>query len=84
MPDTTNKNASKITNKCDLGTLLTDFFKFFGKQFDYEHMGISIRDTGSYFPKVFNNNLKDTLGNNKSNNRLHEIGMIHSIPVYFL
>jgi DNA polymerase sigma len=41
-----NKNA---------GVLLTEFFELYGVNFNYEHVGISVRATGSYFSKEDSN-----------------------------
>eukprot|EP00741_Cyanophora_paradoxa_P003034 tig00000663_g2946.t1 len=35
----------------DLGTLLADFFLLYGRSFNYQTTGISIRDGGSYMPR---------------------------------
>lgn len=35
----------------DLGKHLIDFFEFYGTRFNYEDVGISIREEGFYFPK---------------------------------
>jgi non-canonical poly(A) RNA polymerase PAPD5/7 len=35
----------------DLGKHLIDFFEFYGVNFNYEEVGISIREEGFYFPK---------------------------------
>eukprot|EP00347_Sterkiella_histriomuscorum_P022131 403331574 len=39
------------TNNLDLGKQLLDFFKLYGTEFNYQHVGISIRDGGFYYQK---------------------------------
>lgn len=39
------------TDKMDLGYHLVEFFKLYGHDFNYDHVGISIRKEGSYFSK---------------------------------
>jgi non-canonical poly(A) RNA polymerase PAPD5/7 len=36
----------------NLGCLLHAFFELYGKQFNYQSVGLSVRDGGSYFAKV--------------------------------
>ena len=48
--------------KCDLdegnlGVLLTDFFEFYGKKFDYSSYGIRLDGGGSYFEKMYDSAL---------------------------
>ena len=45
------KMGGGATEKIDLGKHLIDFFEFFGVQFNYEDVGISIREEGFYFTK---------------------------------
>ena len=45
------KNGGGQTEKIDLGKHLIDFFEFYGVQFNYEDVGISIREEGFYFTK---------------------------------
>eukprot|EP00347_Sterkiella_histriomuscorum_P011055 403373923 len=40
------------TDKMDLGKHLIDFFELYGTKFNYEQIGISIRQDGFYFQKV--------------------------------
>ena len=57
---TSEKDASKIIDLTDetsgkdtlLGKLLIDFFEFYGTKFNFFLTGISLREGGSYFPKV--------------------------------
>lgn len=42
-PSEVNKN---------LGVLLTEFFELYGRHFNYEDIGISVRDGGHYYKKV--------------------------------
>lgn len=41
------------TNKTDanLGELLLDFFELYGQKFDYEKIGITIKNDGQYLPR---------------------------------
>lgn len=39
------------TLKCNLGSLLLEFFELYGLDFNYITTGISVRNDGSYFPK---------------------------------
>ena len=48
--------------RCDLdegnlGVLVTDFFEFYGKKFDYSSYGIRLDGGGSYFEKMYDNAL---------------------------
>ena len=36
----------------NLGVLLIEFFELYGKYFNYQHIGISIRNKGFYYRKV--------------------------------
>jgi non-canonical poly(A) RNA polymerase PAPD5/7 len=45
------KLGNGATEKMDLGKHLIDFFEFYGVNFNYEEVGISIREEGFYFPK---------------------------------
>jgi len=39
------------TDKVELGRHLINFFELYGKTFNYEYVGISVRKEGSYFLK---------------------------------
>ena len=41
----------KVNPELELGNLLLDFLKLYGRVFDYSTYGISIRRGGFYFPK---------------------------------
>ncbi|KAJ1950016.1 hypothetical protein FBU59_000877 [Linderina macrospora] len=41
----------------NLGVLLTEFFELYGKRFNYDNVGISVRDSGHYFDKRSRNML---------------------------
>lgn len=45
------KSGDGATEKIDLGRHLIDFFEFYGTKFNYEEVGLSIREEGFYFPK---------------------------------
>lgn len=40
------------TDKIDLGRHLIDFFALYGTQFNYDDVGISVRESGFYFSKA--------------------------------
>eukprot|EP01114_Cavostelium_apophysatum_P016701 TRINITY_DN4806_c0_g1_i2.p1 TRINITY_DN4806_c0_g1~~TRINITY_DN4806_c0_g1_i2.p1 ORF type:complete len:799 (+),score=201.32 TRINITY_DN4806_c0_g1_i2:176-2572(+) len=44
-----NGNGGLDGNGATLGTLLLDFLEFYGKSFDFQKLGISISNGGSYF-----------------------------------
>ena len=39
----------------NLGVLLMEYFELYGVTFDYDRVGISVRDGGSYFDRVSSN-----------------------------
>ncbi|ORX69167.1 Nucleotidyltransferase [Linderina pennispora] len=41
----------------NMGVLLTEFFELYGKRFNYDNVGISVRDSGNYFDKRSRNML---------------------------
>jgi len=43
--------------EANLGVLLIQFFELYGKKFNYKNVAISIRDSGSYYKKMFPTNL---------------------------
>lgn len=44
--------SGEIKQEENLGILLIEFFELYGKRFQYDTVGISVRGKGSYFRKV--------------------------------